>query len=74
MLKKIHIPSGVFTANYIYINLTFLFRAMPRDESLDTIFRVGKFHVSISIVVIIMNIQCCVLVFTLNIIFQTLAK
>lgn len=74
MLKKIHIPSGAFIANYIYINLTFLFRAMLQDESLGTIFLLGNFHVSISIVVIIMSIQCCVLVFTLNIIFRTLAK
>lgn len=47
---------------------------MPQDESLDAISILGRFHVSISIVVTIMNIQFYVLVFTLNIIFQTFAK
>lgn len=47
---------------------------MPQVEGLDAIFLLGKFHVSISIVVTVMNIQFYVLVFTLNIIFQTVAK
>ena len=64
----------MFAANYTYICLTFLSHAMPQDESLDITFLVGRFHVSISIVVIIMNRQCWVLVFTLNIIFQAFAK
>lgn len=47
---------------------------MPQDETLDAIFILGRLHVSIAIVVTIMNIQFYVLVFTLNVIFQILAK
>lgn len=50
------------------------FMPCRKMKVLDAIFFLGKLHVIIFIVVTIMNVQFCVLVFSLNIIFQTLAK